>query len=88
MIKNLIVALVLASASAIKVGVPPVKNTCVNPSKATGADQPCSHVGNSAWNTHSSAVTADPRNAQAAPYPDHVAHIPGWTAPTPAPKAP
>ena len=49
----------------------PETNYCTNANKATGLDQACSDGGNSAWNTHTSAVTKNPKNAQAAPYPDH-----------------
>ena len=38
----------------------PVTNYCTNANKATGLDQACSDPGNSAWNTHSSAVTKNP----------------------------
>ena len=49
----------------------PETNYCTNANKATGEDQACSDPGNSAWNTHTSAITGNPENAQAAPYPDH-----------------
>ena len=49
----------------------PETNYCTNANKATGVDQACSDTGNSAWNTHTSAITKTPTNAQAAPYPDH-----------------
>ena len=49
----------------------PETNYCTNANKATGVDQACSDTGNSAWNTHTSAITKTPMNAQAAPYPDH-----------------
>jgi len=35
-------------------------------------DQACSNLHNSAWNTHTSAVTSTPENALMAPYPDHM----------------
>ena len=47
----------------------PETNICTNTNKATGKDQPCWAPGNSAWNTHSTAVTAKPDDAQKAPYP-------------------
>ena len=49
----------------------PAANYCTNANKATGGDQACSDIGNSAWNTHTSAITKNPTAAQAAPYPDH-----------------
>ena len=49
----------------------PETNHCTNANKATGVDQACSDPGNSAWNTHSSAVTKNPVDALVAPYPDH-----------------
>ena len=49
----------------------PETNYCTNANKATGDDQACADPGNSAWNTHSSAVTKKPVDAQSAPYPDH-----------------
>ena len=49
----------------------PETNYCTNANKATGEDQACSDEGNSAWNTHTSAVTKDPTKALDAPYPDH-----------------
>ena len=48
----------------------PVINYCTNANKATGTDQACVDEGNSAWNTHSSSITADPEKAMLAPYPD------------------
>ena len=50
-------------------------NTCVNINKASGEEEPCSTIGNSAWNTLTSAKTAKPTNAQASPYPLHADHI-------------
>ena len=50
-------------------------NKCVNTNKASGEDEPCSTIGNSAWNTLTSAKTAKPKNAQAAPYPIHQDHV-------------
>ncbi len=47
----------------------PETNTCVNDNKATGNLEYCHTVGNSAWNTHSSAVTGKPADALKAPYP-------------------
>ena len=44
-------------------------NHCRNDNKATGNLEKCSSVGNSAWNTYSSAVTAHPKDAQKLPYP-------------------
>ena len=52
----------------------PVKNTCTNPNKATGVDEDCSAAGNSAWNTFSTSRTAEPKDAQATPYPGHTLH--------------
>ena len=52
----------------------PVENHCTNPSKATGEDQDCSAPGNSAWTTFSTSRTAEPKDAQAAPYPGHTLH--------------
>lgn len=49
----------------------PETNYCTNANKATGLDQACQDPGNSAWNTHTSAVTKKPTDAQSAPYPDH-----------------
>ena len=51
------------------------KNTCVNVNKASGKEEPCSTVGNSAWNTLTSAKTAKPKDAQAGPYPLHQYHL-------------
>ena len=48
----------------------PVITYCTNANKATGLDQACVDEGNSAWNTHTSSVTADPEKALTAPYPD------------------
>ena len=53
----------------------PVENHCTNANKATKADQACSEAGNSAWNTHSTARTGKPADAQAPPYPDHKLHL-------------
>ena len=47
----------------------PYKNKCSNDNKATGNLESCKAVGNSAWNTYSSAVTAHPKDALKAPYP-------------------
>ena len=74
MFKVLATTLLIASVSAINLRVAPETNYCVNPNKATGVDQSCDTPGNSAWNTHTTSRTADPRNAQAAPYPDHTQH--------------
>ena len=52
----------------------PETNYCTNANKATGEDQACSDPGNSAWNTHTSAITKNPENAQADPYPGHTLH--------------
>ena len=52
----------------------PETNYCTNANKATGIDQDCSTAGNSAWNTHTTSRTGDPRKAQAGPYPDHKLH--------------
>ena len=49
----------------------PETNYCTNANKATGLDQACSDAGNSAWNTHTSAITRKPTKAQSGPYPDH-----------------
>merc|ERR1719329_200137 len=49
----------------------PETNYCTNANKATGVDQKCADGGNSAWNTHSSAVTKKPTKALDPPYPDH-----------------
>ena len=51
----------------------PESNYCTNANKATGVDQACADGGNSAWNTHTSAVTKKPTAAQNPPYPDHPA---------------
>ena len=56
---------------AITVG--PETNYCTNANKATTVDQACADTNNSAWNTHTSAVTKKPTKAQDAPYPDHPA---------------
>ena len=76
MYKSLVVAAMIAAASAVKINVnaPPVTNTCVNVSKILGVEQSCSEPGNSAWNTHTTARTGDPRNATAGVYPDHALH--------------
>ena len=58
------------------------KNTCVNINKASGTEEPCSTVGNSAWNTLTSSKTAKPKDAQAAPYPLHKYHVDAETART------
>ena len=47
----------------------PYTNTCSNDNKATGNLERCNVVGNSAWTTYSSAVTAHPKDALKAPYP-------------------
>merc|ERR1712078_537158 len=47
------------------------QNHCNNVNKATGIQEPCSTVGNSAWTTHTSSTTAKPADAQAKPYPAH-----------------
>ena len=44
-------------------------NFCSNDNKATGNLESCDTVGNSAWNTYSSAVTAQPKKAKKFPYP-------------------
>merc|ERR1711998_711013 len=46
-------------------------NHCNNINKATGIQEPCSTVGNSAWTTYTSSTTASPKDAQAEPYPAH-----------------
>ena len=74
MFRTLAVVALIASASAINIRAPPVKNICTNANKATGIDQDCSTAGNSAWNTHTTSRTGDPRQAQAGPYPDHKLH--------------
>ena len=51
------------------------KNACVNINKASGEEEPCSTMGNSAWNTLTSSKTAKPSDAQASPYPLHADHI-------------
>ena len=61
-------------AMAESAPVEPVENHCTNTNKATGVDQDCSEPGNSAWNTFSTSRTAEPKDAQAAPYPDHTEH--------------
>ena len=73
-LKVVAIAMLIASASAINMRAAPVANVCTNANKATGEDQDCSTPGNSAWNTHTTARTDDPRNAQKAPYPDHTLH--------------
>ena len=50
------------------------QNHCNNINKATGEQEPCSTVGNSAWTTYTSAKTAAPKDAQADPYPAHADH--------------
>ena len=50
-------------------------NTCVNINKASGKEEPCDTVGNSAWNTYTSAKTASQTDALAAPYPLHQDHL-------------
>ena len=72
--KNIVLALAIASVAAVKINVAPVANVCTNTNKATGVDEDCSAPGNSAWNTHTTARTGDPTKAQAAPYPDHTQH--------------
>ena len=47
----------------------PETNKCSNDNKATGNLEGCHKVGNSAWNTYSTAVTAHPKDALKAPYP-------------------
>ena len=74
MMKNIVLALAIASVAAVKINVAPVANVCTNTNKATGVDEDCSTPGNSAWNTHTTARTGDPTKAQAAPYPDHTQH--------------
>ena len=74
MFKTIAIAMLVASTSAIRLSVDPAKNYCVNTNKATGIDQDCSTPGNSAWNTHTTARTDDPRKSQAGPYPDHKLH--------------
>ena len=53
----------------------PEANICTNANKATTEDESCSTNGNSAWNTITSARTAQPANAMAAPYPAHTEHL-------------
>ena len=74
MFKTIAIAMLVASTSAVTLRVDPVKNTCVNINKATGVEEPCSTAGNSAWNTHTTSRTDDPRQAQATPYPAHTLH--------------
>ncbi len=74
MYRTLAVVAIIASAQAINIRAPPVANVCTNANKATGFDQDCSTAGNSAWNTHTTSRTGDPRGGQAAAYPDHVLH--------------
>ena len=74
MFRTLAVVAMIASVSAVNIRAAPEPNFCTNANKATGLDQDCSTPGNSAWNTHTTARTGDPRKAQAAPYPDHVLH--------------
>jgi hypothetical protein len=50
-------------------------NTCVNINKASGEEEPCSTVGNSAWNTYTSAKTDSQTTALDAPYPLHQDHL-------------
>ena len=50
-------------------------NICVNINKASGKEEPCDTVGNSAWNTYTSAKTASQTDALAAPYPLHQDHL-------------
>ena len=73
MFKLALIAL-LGSASAVTLVQTPVKNHCTNANKATGVDQECTVPGQSAWNTITTARTAKPKDAQAAPYPDHKKH--------------
>ena len=70
----LLVAVLFASTNAINIRAAPEANICTNTNKATGDDQDCSTPGNSAWNTHTTSRTGDPRKAQATPYPDHKMH--------------
>ena len=49
----------------------PDTNYCTNANKATGVDQACADTGNSAWNTHTSAITKKPTLALTGLYPDH-----------------
>lgn len=53
----------------------PETNICTNANKATTEDESCSTAGNSAWNTITSARTAKPADAMAAPYPGHAEHV-------------
>ena len=73
MFKLAIIAL-LGSASAMRLTQAPVTNHCTNANKATGVDQECTVPGQSAWNTITTARTGNPKDAQAAPYPDHKLH--------------
>ena len=73
MFRLAIIAL-LGSASAMRLTQAPVENHCTNANKATGVDQECTTPGNSAWNTITTARTGNPKDAQAAPYPDHKQH--------------
>ena len=50
-------------------------NTCVNVNKASGVEEPCSTIGNSAWNTLTSAKTDSQTTALDAPYPLHQYHL-------------
>ena len=74
MFKVLATTLLIASVSAINLRVAPETNYCTNANKATGNDESCDTPGNSAWNTHTTARTGDPRKAQSPPYPDHALH--------------
>ena len=74
MFKTFAVAALIASVSAVNLRVAPETNYCTNANKATGTDETCSTDGNSAWNTHTTSRTANPKNAQASPYPDHTLH--------------
>ena len=73
MFKLALVAL-LGYVSAVNISQKPVTNHCTNANKATGVDQECSVPGQSAWNTITTARTGNPKDAQAAPYPDHKLH--------------
>jgi protein tyrosine/serine phosphatase len=53
----------------------PEANVCTNANKATTTDETCSTDGNSAWNTITTARTAEPKEAMTAPYPAHTEHV-------------
>ena len=85
------------AASAIKVSTYPeyenwkqapkpdaAQNHCNSINKATGIQEPCSTVGNSAWTTYTSAKTAKPADATKDPYPAHADHQTAETARTKA----